>query len=321
MACFARVLLIAVLVATPLKALQAESNPVVAVFDIKNRAAKISKESLVKLGAYLSTRLAGTGKFKVVPRADIQKKLQKERLASYKERYDQKFQIELGKQVAAQKTVASQLMPIAGKCVLTSNLFDLKQNIAERAGIAEGACDEAGIKRSIDVVAAQLAGTGQLQGRFDMTRGMSKRELVIKLWTERGDSGVYFEGEQLFVLLQANRDCFVRLVYTQVDGSEVQIFPNALTGNYWIRGGLVWPIPGVHDDFEFIVTPPFGAESITAYASTAAFPSPKGTVTESGLKVLSESMDSTYKRAISMRKRKALDTKVSASLTTAPRAR
>ena len=321
MTCFARVLLVGVLVATPLQAVSAEADPVVAVFDIKNRAAKISKESLAKLGDYLSTRLAGTGKFKVVPRADIQKKLQKERLASYKERYDQKFQIELGKQVAAQKTVASQLMAIAGKCVLTSNLFDLKQNIAERAGIAEGACDEAGIKRSIDAVAAQLSGTGQLQGQFDQTKGASKSELVVKLWTSRGDSGAYLEGEQLFVFMQANRDCFVRLVYYQVDGTEVQIFPNALHGNYWIRGGMVWSIPGVHDDFEFIVTPPFGAESITAFASTEAFPSSKGTVTEAGLKVLTQAMESTYKRAISMRKTKALDTKASATVTTAPRSR
>lgn len=291
--------------------------PVVAVFDIKNRKVKVAKDSLKRLGDYLATRLAATGAFRIVPREELKNQLVKKKLESYQETFDQRVQVELGAELAAQKTLATQVMPMGAKCVVSSTLYDLKHATSESAGIASGACDEDGLKRSIDSVAAQIAGRGAMPSAWKMTEKMRKANgLVLKVWTDRGDSGAYLEGDQLFVFVQANRDCHLRLVYEQVDGTKVQIFPNAFYKDNRIKGGMVWAVPGVHDNFEFLVAPPFGQEKITAYAALNAFKPIEGTVLDNGLTVID---GDPAPRGITAKGKKIKPVVAGAAVTTAPR--
>jgi hypothetical protein len=296
---------------------QAEGPPAVAVFDIKNRKSVLGPESLDRLGDYLAVRLAATGAFRVVPRAKLREQLAKKKVESYQDGFDRRFQVELGTEVAAQKTVAAQVMLVGAECVLTATLYDLKAAASDTAGICSGPCTEEGIKQSIDSVAAQLSGKGQLPDAWRMSPDLiSAKGLELKVWTDRGPSGAYLQGEQVFVFLQANRDCFVRLIYEQVDGTRVQIFPNAFYNDYRIRGQKVWSVPGVNDNFEFEVSPPFGLERITAYASTEPFPAPEGTVTDAGMLVIDERVEN---RAILVKKAREQTATATASVTTAPR--
>lgn len=295
----------------------AGDKPVVAVFDIKNRKVEVAKETLGRLGDYLAARLTATGVFKIVPRAELKKKLVQKKLESYQEGFDQRVQVQLGAELAAQKTLATQVMPMGGECVVTSTLYDLKLATSEKAGIASGACDEAGLKRSIDSVSSQVAGRGAMPDAWKMTEEMRKANgLVLKVWTDRGDQGAYLEGDQLFVFVQANRDCHLRLVYEQVDGTKVQIFPNAFYKDNRIKGGMVWAVPGVHDNFEFLIAPPFGQERITAYAALHDFKPIEGTVLDNGLTVID---GDPAPRGITAKGKKIKPVVAGAAVTTAPK--
>jgi len=135
-------------------------------------------------------------------------------------------------------------------------------------------------------------------------------ELQVRLWTDRGDGGVYREGERLYVYLKANRDCYVRLLYTQADGTNVQIFPNAYDRDNKIVKDKVYVVPNKDDPFEFEITAPFGAELLQAFASTEPLPALEGQPTDSGMTVLSGTRGSIVgaTRGIKVKKRDALYT-------------
>ena len=130
---------------------------IVAVFDIENRGAHLRRAALRILSDYLADRLAATGAYKVVPRDQLKKRLVAQRKRSYKKCFAQSCQIEIGKDLAAQKSLATKVMKIADTCVLTSTLFDLRTSTTDRGATARGKCDGKGVMASIDQVVAKLA--------------------------------------------------------------------------------------------------------------------------------------------------------------------
>jgi hypothetical protein len=141
----------------PLSKAAEPSKPIIVVFTIQQaKKIKLTPRTLSTLSDYLSTRLAATGAFQVVPREEIRKRLREQKKASYRECYDTSCQIELGRELAAQKSLATQLMVIGKKCVLTSNLYDLKRAATERGATASGGCTEESLMGSIDALVDQL---------------------------------------------------------------------------------------------------------------------------------------------------------------------
>lgn len=130
--------------------------PVVAVFDLENKRAKLSDGLLDDLSDYIATQLTESGVYVVVPRNQIQQALRDEKKATYGSCFDESCQIELGKELAAEKTLASQVARIGSKCIVTLKLFDLRAATAERAGSATGPCTEDGILASIQTAIAKV---------------------------------------------------------------------------------------------------------------------------------------------------------------------
>ena len=145
-------------------------------------------------------------------------------------------------------------------------------------------------------------------------------ELKVKLWTDRGDGGVYRQGELMYVYLQANHDCYVRLIYTQADGTNIQIFPNAHDKDNKIRKGKTYVIPDKGDKFEFEVTGPFGAEVLQVFASTEPLPALPGEETADGLLVLDGSREAVVNttRGLRVKKRGALYSESKCVVSTLP---
>jgi hypothetical protein len=136
----------------------AGEKPIVAVFDIEDQGVKLPHDLLERLSTYLATRLAESAGYQVVPRADIKTRLQSEKKDTYKECYDQSCQIELGREMAAEKTVSGQVIKLGSKCAMTVTLYDLKKATTEAAATsARGACTEDGIVDMLDEVAQKLA--------------------------------------------------------------------------------------------------------------------------------------------------------------------
>ncbi|MCX7965896.1 MAG: DUF4384 domain-containing protein [Syntrophorhabdaceae bacterium] len=90
--------------------------------------------------------------------------------------------------------------------------------------------------------------------------------LQVQLWTEKKQ---YRAGEKIKIFLKGNKPFYARVVYKQADGSLVQILPNPYRRDNYFQGGTIYEIPSGPDRFELEVTPPFGEESITVYASTS----------------------------------------------------
>jgi TolA-binding protein len=132
--------------------------PVVAVFHLEVKGAGLKSAAVASLSDYLATRVAASGKYKVVPRAEVERLLSAAKVQSYKSCYDEACQIELGKQLAAEKTLQSKVSKIGSACVVTLALYDLREAATERAGTGRGACTEDGVLASIDVALRELTG-------------------------------------------------------------------------------------------------------------------------------------------------------------------
>lgn len=139
----------------------ARDKPIVAVFDIENKGANLRKEVLNRLADYLAAKLAETGTFETVPRDQVRERIIALKRESYKECYEQSCQIELGKALAADKSLATTILKIGKMCEVYSTLYDLTKETTENAGSAETTCDEVGIKNALRVIVAKLSGRSE----------------------------------------------------------------------------------------------------------------------------------------------------------------
>ncbi len=144
-------------------AIEGESGPgprreIVAVFDIHDATGRLKKKTLVQLTNYLGTVLAQTGSYSTIPREQLRSRLFEKKKGSYKECYDERCQIELGKAVAAQKTLATTLIRVGSKCAVTANLFDLKTETAVKGASVNTGCSPDELLDAMKQIAEQLAG-------------------------------------------------------------------------------------------------------------------------------------------------------------------
>ena len=132
--------------------------PIVAVFDIEFQRVRLKRDAAEVLNNYLVDKVAASGKYQVVPRDQLKKRLVAQKKRSYKQCYQQSCQIEIGKELAAQKSLATRVMKIGRQCVVTATLYDLKKATTERGATAKGKCSEGGIMASLDKVVGKVTG-------------------------------------------------------------------------------------------------------------------------------------------------------------------
>jgi hypothetical protein len=134
----------------------AGDGPIVALFDPQDKGSDLSPQTLENLADFLAARLAQGG-YQVVPRDQIRERLRAAQKESYKECYDQSCQIELGRELAAQKTLATKILRIGDKCQVTAELYDLRRATTELAATAEAVCQqEASLLEAVKSIAEQL---------------------------------------------------------------------------------------------------------------------------------------------------------------------
>jgi hypothetical protein len=92
--------------------------------------------------------------------------------------------------------------------------------------------------------------------------------LKVKLALDRGEGGIYRNGEHLYLFLKANLDCYVKVLYHQVDGSNVVLFPNAYHPDARVQKDRLYQIPPDDNSFDLEVTEPFGVEMVKVLACT-----------------------------------------------------
>ena len=110
--------------------------PIVAVFDVDcSTRVKLPAEARKGLADYISSRLTESGQYVVVPRDQLKKRLVAEKANSYRECFDQSCQIEIGRELAAEKTLATKVVKLGKRCTVTLTLYDLLRSTTEIAAI------------------------------------------------------------------------------------------------------------------------------------------------------------------------------------------
>jgi hypothetical protein len=132
--------------------------PVVAVFEIENRGSPLSDDELIALTDYLGTKLGERGRFQIIPRQEIKKRLVQQKKASFKACYDQSCQIEVGRELAAQFTVSASISRVGSTCIVTSALFDLRKAATTTTASAKGPCTADDLLAAMDKIALKLEG-------------------------------------------------------------------------------------------------------------------------------------------------------------------
>ena len=134
------------------------ASPVVAVFTLQSLDAPIADRDLETLTDYLRSALTESQRFEVIPRDDLVAFLRKQKKDSYKECYDESCQIEVGKELAAAKSVAGTISKFADTCIVNLKLFDIKKSTQEAAGTSTGECALNSIFDSLRTAATKLIG-------------------------------------------------------------------------------------------------------------------------------------------------------------------
>jgi len=112
--------------------------------------------------------------------------------------------------------------------------------------------------------------------------------LRVNITTHLGDQQEFQQGDRVQFLLDLNRDAYVLLIYQDASGALTQLVPNAIERNGFYKAARYLSIPDARVPFEFIVGPPFGAETVWAFGSNAPFPELTGSTLSNGLKRLDQ---------------------------------
>ena len=95
-------------------------------------------------------------------------------------------------------------------------------------------------------------------------------DIKLKVWVEKTD-GQYSEGENLVVYVKSEEDAYLKLDYFQADGSVVHMVPNLFRRQAFIQKGQTYEFGGKNSPEQFVISGPFGDETIKALASTSPF--------------------------------------------------
>lgn len=102
--------------------------------------------------------------------------------------------------------------------------------------------------------------------------GSESQPFAITLRTRRGTQAAYFEGEPLQVLIESERDCYLRLYHISwTDKRLTLIFPNRSEPVGFMTGGTVIQVPAEGSGAIFEVGRPYGVDAIVAVASESPF--------------------------------------------------
>jgi len=135
---------------------RAQQGPIIAVFQMEDRGSGIDSQGLANLTDLLAALLTEGG-FQVIPPDQVRARLTDQKQDSYKSCFDQGCQIEIGRELAAQKTLATRILKIGDSCQVSAVLYDLKKAATETAANAEAKCDEKELLQAVRQIAGKLS--------------------------------------------------------------------------------------------------------------------------------------------------------------------
>ncbi|MBM4372115.1 MAG: hypothetical protein FJ098_10705 [Deltaproteobacteria bacterium] len=138
--------------------LKADEPAVLAVFPLEDKTGKLADAVEEKLTDYLGTRMGEGGLYQVIPSADVRQRIAQAREETHKACYDTSCQVELGRQLAAGKTLAARVMTIGKVCAVSLQLYDLGRAATDKTASIPCRCDEESLFDALDRGVVRLGG-------------------------------------------------------------------------------------------------------------------------------------------------------------------
>ena len=143
---------------------------VVAVFEISAQNTAFPKAGIEALTTFLGARVAATGLYRVTPQESVRARLKAQKRASYKLCYRRSCQIEIGRELAADLALSTEIAKVGASCLLSMRLYNLKDEATDFAYAKPIVCDEGALG------AALVAAVQALQAQ--RARGAMSRDAV-----------------------------------------------------------------------------------------------------------------------------------------------
>ena len=115
--------------------------------------------------------------------------------------------------------------------------------------------------------------------------------IELEVTTYLGDDQIFVEGDVIYYLVSMNKDAYLMLILNDADGNLIKLYPNTAFGRAFHHAGRYIQVPDPVHEGTLVVSSPFGAETLWAFASTEPFPELNGEIQEAGLLILEEPID------------------------------
>jgi hypothetical protein len=135
---------------------RAPRSSIVAAFDIVDAASELDRDVRAQLSEYAAARIAQTMGYRLVPREELRVRLSAQKADSYRSCFDQACQIELGKALAAEKSLATKLIRVGETCALIATVFDLETETAELSASVKTRCQQSSLLEGLDELVGEL---------------------------------------------------------------------------------------------------------------------------------------------------------------------
>ena len=129
---------------------------VVAVFAIQDSTSSFTPAEIEQLSGYLAAKIAEGERYTIVPRSEMTAAIRRTQKETYDSCYDESCQIDIGRELAAQKALQTQLIKLGTKCAVTATLYDLTTAASERSTTAKSVCDVDSLVAALEEVARTL---------------------------------------------------------------------------------------------------------------------------------------------------------------------
>ncbi len=131
---------------------------ILAVFDLEAKGIEMSGDLLQRMNDLLVNQLVSSRVFQVIPREQVKQQLLEKKKESYLNCYERSCQLEIGRELAANKLLSAQILRLGSRCTLALNLYDLRKATNEKAASVEAECSEDALATAVRNAVSQLAG-------------------------------------------------------------------------------------------------------------------------------------------------------------------
>lgn len=120
----------------------AKQPTIVAVFPVdQGDNDRLDKEVLRTVSTHLASQLGAVPGFSIVPEEAVRDQLRTEQAESFKPCYDEACQIEVGRELAAQKVLRTRISRVGDGCVMTGFLYDLTRAVTDGTTAVRTTCE------------------------------------------------------------------------------------------------------------------------------------------------------------------------------------